>query len=95
MSMESYGGRILTGETEELGERPVSVPLCQTTKPTWTDLSVNLGLRCERLATNRLSHGTVQRLDSLPPLNGKVLLSAFALEIRSKSIKMYLFTRLN
>jgi hypothetical protein len=26
--MESHGGMILTGETEELGEKPVPVPLC-------------------------------------------------------------------
>jgi hypothetical protein len=28
MSLESDGGIILTGETEELGEKPVPVPLC-------------------------------------------------------------------
>jgi hypothetical protein len=28
MSMESYGGSILAGETEELGENPVPMPLC-------------------------------------------------------------------
>jgi hypothetical protein len=28
MSLESDGGMILTGETEELGEKPVPVPLC-------------------------------------------------------------------
>jgi hypothetical protein len=28
MSMESHGGMILTGKTEELGEKPVPVPLC-------------------------------------------------------------------
>jgi len=27
MSMESHGGMILTGETQELGEKPVPVPL--------------------------------------------------------------------
>jgi hypothetical protein len=26
MNMESHGGMILTGETEELGEKPVPVP---------------------------------------------------------------------
>jgi hypothetical protein len=28
MSLESDGGIILTGETEELAEKPVPVPLC-------------------------------------------------------------------
>jgi hypothetical protein len=29
-----------------------------TTSPTWTDPGTNLGLRGERVATNRLSHAT-------------------------------------
>jgi hypothetical protein len=32
-----------------------------TTNPTWADMSANPGLRGERPATNRLSHGTVLR----------------------------------
>jgi hypothetical protein len=28
MSVESHGGMILTGETDELGEKLVPVPLC-------------------------------------------------------------------
>jgi hypothetical protein len=28
MSLESDGGMIFTGKTEELGEKPVPVPLC-------------------------------------------------------------------
>jgi hypothetical protein len=28
MSMENYGGMILTGETKELGEKTIPVPLC-------------------------------------------------------------------
>jgi hypothetical protein len=44
---------ILAGETEVLGERPPSATL-STTNPTWIDP----GLRGERPATNRLSHGT-------------------------------------
>jgi hypothetical protein len=28
MSMESHGGMLLTGETEEFKEKPVPVPLC-------------------------------------------------------------------
>jgi hypothetical protein len=30
-----------------------------STNPTWTDMGANPGLRNDRLATNRLSHGTV------------------------------------
>jgi hypothetical protein len=57
MSLYSDGGMILTGETEELGEKPVPVPL-YTTNPTWIDPGANPGLRSQRPATNDLSHGT-------------------------------------
>jgi hypothetical protein len=50
MSMERHGGMILTGETEELRGKPVSVPL-RFTNLIWSDL----GLRDDRLATNRLT----------------------------------------
>jgi hypothetical protein len=53
MSMESHGGMISTGETEELGENPVPVPL-SATDATWTDPA----FRGERPAANRLSQGT-------------------------------------
>jgi hypothetical protein len=46
---------ILTRETEELGEKPVPVPL-SSTNLTWTDMGANLGLG-GRLVTNCLSHG--------------------------------------
>jgi hypothetical protein len=48
---------IFAGETEVLGENLPSVTL-STTNPTWIDLGANPGLRGERPATNRLSHGT-------------------------------------
>jgi hypothetical protein len=44
---------IFAGETEVLGENLPSATL-STTNPTWIDP----GLRGERPATNRLSHGT-------------------------------------
>jgi hypothetical protein len=46
------------GKTEVLGEKPVPVPLCTpqiSHGPTWDQTR---GLRGERPATNRLSHGT-------------------------------------
>jgi hypothetical protein len=46
--VESY----IDGKTEELGEKPVPVPL------TWIDPGANPGLCSERPATNDLSHGT-------------------------------------
>jgi hypothetical protein len=48
---------ILTGETEVLGENLPNATL-STTNPTWIDPGANPGLRGERPATNRLSHGT-------------------------------------
>jgi hypothetical protein len=48
---------ILAGETEVLGENLPSATL-STTNPTWIDPGANPGLRGERPATNRLSHGT-------------------------------------
>ena len=44
---------IWQGETKVLGEKPVQVPLCPQIPH-----GSNTGLRGERLATNRLSHGT-------------------------------------
>jgi hypothetical protein len=48
---------IFAGETEELGENLPSATL-STTNHTWIDPGANPGLRGERPATNRLSHGT-------------------------------------
>jgi hypothetical protein len=48
---------IFAGETEVLGENLPSATLA-TTNPTCIDPGANPGLRGERPATNRLSHGT-------------------------------------
>jgi hypothetical protein len=47
-----------TGENRQLGEKPVPVPLCPPQISHGLDLGSNPGLRGERPATNRLSHGT-------------------------------------
>jgi hypothetical protein len=57
MNMEQWWNDIFAGETEVLGENLPSATL-STTNPTWIDLGTNPGLRGERPATNRLSHGT-------------------------------------
>jgi hypothetical protein len=49
---------MLSGETEVLEEKLLSMPLCSPKFFTCTDLVSNLGLRGDRPATNRLSHGT-------------------------------------
>jgi hypothetical protein len=54
------GGIIFAGETEELRENLPSATL-STTNPTWKDPGANLGLRGERPATNRLSHGMAEK----------------------------------
>jgi hypothetical protein len=54
--IDEYGAMVelyFAGETEVLGEKLPSATL-STTNPTWIDP----GLRGERPATNRLSHGT-------------------------------------
>jgi hypothetical protein len=48
----------LTGETEVLGGKTCPSAALSTTNPTWTDLGLKTVLRCERPATNRLSHST-------------------------------------
>jgi hypothetical protein len=48
---------ILTGETEGLGEEPVSATLFTRNLPS-SDLGANPALCCEKPATNRLSYGT-------------------------------------
>jgi hypothetical protein len=58
MGMENDGGMILTEESEELEEKNSPSVTLSTTNPTWIDLAANPGLRGERTATNRLSHGT-------------------------------------
>jgi hypothetical protein len=49
---------ILTGETEELGEKTCPSATLSTTNPTCINPGANLGLRCERQATKSLSHDT-------------------------------------
>jgi hypothetical protein len=59
--MGSRDGMILTGETEELGEKPIlNSATLFTTNPTWIDPGENPVLRGERPATNRLSYGTAK-----------------------------------
>jgi hypothetical protein len=61
---EGHGGMILTGKTEELGEKSVSCANFPTANPVWNDLGANPGLRDERPETNHLSHGTACRMFS-------------------------------
>jgi hypothetical protein len=51
MSMESHGGMILTGETDELGEKSDPVSLCSQVPSALTRVSE------VSLAANYLSHG--------------------------------------
>jgi hypothetical protein len=48
----------LTGENRSTREKTCPSATLSTTNPTWTDLRSNPGLRGEKPATNRLSHGT-------------------------------------
>jgi hypothetical protein len=57
MNMEQWWNDIFAGETEVLRENLPSATL-STTNPIWIDPGANPGLRGERPATNRLSHGT-------------------------------------
>jgi hypothetical protein len=47
-----------TGENRQLGEKPVPMPFCPPQISHGLDLGSNPGLRGERPAPNRLSHGT-------------------------------------
>jgi hypothetical protein len=58
MSLESDGGMILTGENRRTRRKTCPSATLSTTNPTWIDPGTNSGLRCERTATNDLSHGT-------------------------------------
>jgi hypothetical protein len=59
--MKSHGGMILTGENLRTQRSTCPSATLSTTNPTWTDPGENLGLRGERLANNRLSHGTAKQ----------------------------------
>jgi hypothetical protein len=48
----------LTGENRSTRGKSCRSATLSTTNPTWTDPGLNPGLRGERPATNRLSHGT-------------------------------------
>jgi hypothetical protein len=48
----------LTGENRSTRRKPRPSATLFTTNPTWTYPGSNPGLRGERPATNRLSHGT-------------------------------------
>jgi hypothetical protein len=50
-----------TGENRQLGEKPFPVPLCPPQISHGLDLGSKPGLRGERPATNRLSHGTAKK----------------------------------
>jgi hypothetical protein len=47
----------LTGENRSAQRKTCSSATLSTTNPTWTDTGWNPGLRGERPATDRLSHG--------------------------------------
>jgi hypothetical protein len=53
----------LTGENRSARGKTCPIATLSTTNPTWTDPGSNLGLRGERPATNRLSHGTAELND--------------------------------
>jgi hypothetical protein len=62
-SMKSHGGMTLTGENwiSRWKIRPIATLF--NTNPTCTDPGANWGLRCEKPATNRLSHGTAGNIE--------------------------------
>jgi hypothetical protein len=57
--MEQRWNETDRGKPKYSGEKTCHSATLSTTNPIWIDPKSNLGLRCERLATNRLSHGTV------------------------------------
>jgi hypothetical protein len=48
----------MTGQNRSTGGKTCHSVTLSTTNPTWTDPGSNPGIRGERPATNRLSHGT-------------------------------------
>jgi hypothetical protein len=65
----------LTGENRQLGEKPVPVPICPPQISHGLDLRSKPGLRGERPATNRLSHGTA--MFNLVPYVHKLCMLSF------------------
>jgi hypothetical protein len=58
MSVENYGGRILTGENQRIRRKICPIARLCTLNTIWTDSGANPGFQVERPETNRLSHGT-------------------------------------
>jgi hypothetical protein len=56
--MENHGGMILMGKTEELGGKPVPVPLCPPQIPRGFTWAKKTRVRFQRPATSHLSHDT-------------------------------------
>jgi hypothetical protein len=52
---------VLTGEDPSTGRKICHSATASTTNLTWTDLGSNTGLRSEKPASRRLSHGTAFR----------------------------------
>jgi hypothetical protein len=71
---------IFAGETEVLGEKLPSATL-STTNPTWIDPGSNPGLRGERPATNRLSHGTASHVLIFNENNKEKLILTLFIEV--------------
>jgi hypothetical protein len=67
--MEHRWNEIDRKETEVFGEKTCPSATLSTTNPTWTDLGLNPGLRGERAATNRLSHGRTKGRLVFPSIN--------------------------
>jgi hypothetical protein len=72
------------GQPEILGGKTCPSATLSTTNPTWTDTGSNPGLRGERPAANRLSHGTA-KMSVL--ISSKIMLSS--LVPRHIKIKIY------
>jgi hypothetical protein len=73
----------LTREHRSTRGKTCSSATLPTTNPTWTELGSNPGLRGERPATNRLSHGTAflpSRLSSSPDMLKTLTRTEFTLE---------------
>jgi hypothetical protein len=77
----------LTGENRSIRTRRKTCPsvTLSTTNPTWTDPGSNPGLRGERPATNRISHGTAIASN---------ILSAGSLTILNRNKQMHECSRL-